>query len=161
MDAESSDPLISTQFSAGGGEGSAGGEKECPHCGAMIAPYAAYCPACGSPMAPLAVEKRAIAAAAYLTWAAGVVLLLLPAFRTQKFIRFHAWQSVLLWGVFTVLAVIGVLLSNVASAMVLLLVGILATLGMLFLWVVLTIKAWQGERFELPLFGEIAGRISG
>jgi uncharacterized membrane protein len=30
---------------------------------------------------------------------------------------------------------------------------------MLFLWIVLSIKAWQGERFELPVFGPLAGRM--
>jgi uncharacterized membrane protein len=120
---------------------------------------AVYCPACGWSLVPPAVEERALAAAAYLTWIAGGVLLILPAFRKQKFVRFHAWQSVLLWGAFTVVAVVGILLSNVASAMLLLLVGIVVTLAMAFLWVVLTIKAWQGERFEVPGFGLIAGRM--
>jgi uncharacterized membrane protein len=43
--------------------------------------------------------------------------------------------------------------------MAFLLFGILASLAMLFLWIVLTIKAWEGERFELPLFGEWAARM--
>jgi uncharacterized membrane protein len=30
---------------------------------------------------------------------------------------------------------------------------------MLFLWIVLTLKAWQGERFEVPLLGEWAARL--
>jgi uncharacterized membrane protein len=90
---------------------------------------------------------------------AGAVILLLPAFRKNRFVRFHAWQSILLWGVFLVLTGVALLLSNVAAAIVFLLVGILATLAMLFLWVVLSIKAWQGERFELPLFGELAARM--
>jgi uncharacterized membrane protein len=58
-----------------------------------------------------------------------------------------------------VLTGIALVLSNVAAAMVFLLLGILASLAMLFLWVVLTIKAWEGERFELPLFGALAGRM--
>jgi uncharacterized membrane protein len=43
--------------------------------------------------------------------------------------------------------------------MVFLLFGILASLAMLFLWIVLTLKAWQGERFEVPVFGEFAARL--
>ncbi len=50
-------------------------------------------------------------------------------------------------------------LSNVAAAMLFLLFGILASLAMLFLWIVLSIKAWEGERFELPLFGMLAERL--
>ena len=37
---------------------------------------------------------------AYLTFVPAAVLLFLPAFRNRRFVRFHAWQSVLLWGVF-------------------------------------------------------------
>jgi uncharacterized membrane protein len=85
--------------------------------------------------------------------------LLLPAFRKNRFVRFHAWQSVLLWGVFFVLTIAALFLSNVAAAMLFLLFGILASLAMLFLWIVLTLKAWQGERFEVPVFGEFAARL--
>ena len=38
--------------------------------------------------------------------------------------------------------------------------GILGSLAMFFLWVVLSLKAWQGERLELPLFGFLAERLS-
>ena len=119
----------------------------------------AFCPGCGWSMTPLLPAERAAAAAAYLTFVAGAVILLLPAFRKSRFVRFHAWQSVLLWGVFFILTIAALFLSNVAAAMVFLLFGILASLAMLFLWIVLTLKAWQGERFELPLFGEFAARL--
>ncbi len=110
-------------------------------------------------MAPLPPADRAVAALSYLTFVAGAVILFLPAFRNRRFVRFHAWQSVLLWGVFFVLTIAALLLSNVAPAMLWLFFGILASLAMLFLWIVLSIKAWQGERFELPLFGELAARM--
>jgi len=120
---------------------------------------AAFCPGCGWSMTPLAPAERAAAAVAYLTFVAGAVILFLPAFHNNRFVRFHAWQSILLWGVFFVLTIAALFLSNVAVAMVFLLFGILASLAMLFLWVVLTAKAWEGERFELPLFGELAARL--
>lgn len=110
-------------------------------------------------MAPLPPAERAAAAATYLTFVGAAVFLLLPAFRTHRFVRFHAWQSALLWAVFFVLTGVALILSNVTAAIVFLLLGILASLAMLFLWIVLTIKAWEGERFELPLFGAFAGRM--
>ncbi len=110
-------------------------------------------------MTPLPPADRAVAAIAYLTFVAGAVILMLPAFRNHRFVRFHAWQSILLWGVFFVLTTAALLLSNVAYAMLFLLFGILASLAMLFLWIVLSLKAWEGERFELPLFGELAARL--
>jgi uncharacterized membrane protein len=111
-------------------------------------------------MTPLPSADRAVAAVAYLTPVPAAVILFLPAFRKHGFVRFHAWQSVLLWGLFIVLAVVGFLSSNVASPMILLLLGILVVLAMLFLWIVLTIKAWLGERFELPFMGELAARLN-
>jgi uncharacterized membrane protein len=120
---------------------------------------AAYCPACGWSMTPLPPADRAIAAIAYFTFVPAALILFLPAYRSHRFVRFHAWQSVLLWGVFFVLTIAALFLSNVAAAMVFLLFGILASLAMFFLWIVLTFKAWEGERFELPLFGELAARL--
>ena len=55
---------------------------------------------------------------------------------------------------------VGVLVSNIAAAVALLLLAILGSLAMFFLWIVLSLKAWQGERFELPLFGFLAERLS-
>ena len=110
-------------------------------------------------MTPIPPAERAAAAVAYLTFIPAAVILFLPAFRKSRFVRFHAWQSVLLWAVFFILTTIALFLSNVAAAMVFLLFGILASLAMLFLWIVLSLKAWQGERFELPLFGDLAARL--
>jgi uncharacterized membrane protein len=104
-------------------------------------------------------RDRHLAALAYFTFAPAVVLLLLPDFRRERFIRFHAWQSATLWAAFLVVTTVALFLSNIAAAIFFLLFGILATLAMVFLWVVLSIKAWQGERFELPLFGILAARL--
>ena len=110
-------------------------------------------------MTPIPPAERAAVAVAYLTFVPAIVILFLAAFRNNRFVRFHAWQSILLWGVFLVLTIVALFVSNVAAAMVFLLFGILASLAMLFLWIVLTLKAWQGERFELPLFGDLAERM--
>jgi len=110
-------------------------------------------------MQPLSSAERLAAAGGYFTLVPATVFLFLPAFRKSRFVRFHAWQSVLLWVVFLLAAMAGILLSNVAAAVALLLIGILGSLGMFFLWIVLSLKAWQGERFELPLFGHLAERL--
>ena len=110
-------------------------------------------------MEPLTSAERLAAAGAYFTLVPAAVLLFVPAFRKSHFVRFHAWQSILLWGVFFVASVTGILISNIAAAVLLLLLGIVGSLGMFFLWIVLSLKAWQGERFALPLFGSLAERL--
>jgi uncharacterized membrane protein len=104
-------------------------------------------------------EERLAGAFAYLTLVPGVVLLFLPAFRESRFVRFHAWQSILLWSIFLALSVAALFLSNIGAAMYFLLFGVLASFAMFFLWIVLSFKAWQGERFELPLLGMLAERM--
>ena len=110
-------------------------------------------------MQPLDQAERLAAASAYFTLVPAVVLLFLPAFRKSLFVRFHAWQSILLWGIFLLASLIGILVSNIAAAVALLLIGILGVLAMFFLCTVLTLKAWRGERFELPLLGQLAERL--
>jgi uncharacterized membrane protein len=98
-------------------------------------------------MKRLPAADRAPAALAYLTLVPAVVFLLLPAYRRRMFVRFHAWQSVLLWAAFCLFTIGSLFLSNVTAAMVFLLFGILASLAMFFLW------------FVLPLFGLLAERL--
>lgn len=132
----------------------------CPYCDSPMPATATFCPGCGRSMKPIPRAERLAAALAYLTLLPAAVLLFLPAFRGNQFVRFHAWQSVLLWGVFFVLTVIAVFLSNITAAVVFLLMGTLASLAMFFLWVVLSLKAWRGEQFELPVFGILALRLA-
>ncbi|MBZ5654531.1 MAG: hypothetical protein LAO56_04535 [Acidobacteriia bacterium] len=120
---------------------------------------ATFCPGCGHAMKGIPPADRVLAALAYLTLVPAAVLLFLPGNRHSAFVRFHAWQSLLLWGAFVLLSIVAILLSNIAATTVFLLLGILALLAMFFLWVVLSLKAWQGELFELPVLGMLAGRL--
>jgi uncharacterized membrane protein len=131
----------------------------CPECGSSMPASAAYCPGCGRAMGHFSPAERWAAAAAYCTLIPAIVLLYLPRFRGSRFVRFHAWQSIFLWGVFLAASTIAVVLSNFAAAIILLLLGILASLAMFFLWIVLSVKAWLGEQLELPLFGPWAARM--
>jgi uncharacterized membrane protein len=123
------------------------GSIACTHCGSAMLANAPFCPTCERSMRPLPAAERVAAAIAYLTLVPAAALLFLPAFRGSRFVRFHAFQSILLWGIFIVVTVIALFLSDLAS------------LAMFFLWVVLTVKAWQGERFEVPFLGALAARL--
>ncbi len=90
--------------------------------------------------------------AAMLSYLAGVItgLIFFLIEKENKFVRFHAMQSILTFGFFLVL--------NVALGMVpggwsmVSLVGI----AQLIVWIVVLIKAYQGEKFKLPVVGDIA-----
>lgn len=94
------------------------------------------------------LPRNTAAALSYiLGWVTGIVFLLIE--REDKFVRFHAMQSIVTFGLLTVISfvpVIGWILSPLV-----LIVGFV-------LWLVLIFKAYQGEEFMLPVIGEFAKR---
>ncbi len=96
----------------------------------------------------------------------GVVFLMIEK---DPFVRFHAYQSILLsvaWIVFWIAWTIvsGILFHipflGFIAVMVGLLVSLVLGLGMLVLVVVLIIKAAQGEKWKLPFIGAMAEKYA-
>ena len=82
-------------------------------------------------------------------WITGLIFFLNE--KENRFVRFHAMQSIITFGSLTVLfMVIGFM-----PFVNLILVPILAILQVI-LWIILMVKAYQGELFKLPIIGEIA-----
>lgn len=84
----------------------------------------------------------------------GIIFLVLE--KENAFIRFHAMQSVIVFG--------GLFVVNVVLGFVPILGWLTGTiLGLigLVLWVVLMFKAYQGEKYKLPYIGEIAEKQLG
>ena len=84
-----------------------------------------------------------------LGWISGLVFFLIE--KRNKFVRFHALQSIIVFGVLTLasivigwIPVIGLVINS--------LIWVLA----IVLWILLMIKAYQGEKFKLPWAGELA-----
>jgi uncharacterized membrane protein len=102
-------------------------------------------------------NDRLIGASAYLTFVPAVVFIFLKPFQQRKFIRFHAFQSLFFWGAVIVFVMMGLLASMFGWLFLWMLTGAVIGLGLCFTWLLLCIKALQGERFELPWLGPLAG----
>ena len=89
-----------------------------------------------------------------LGWVSGIIFLLLE--RENKFVRFHAIQSIV---VFAVLSVAGIILGwiPILGGAFSAIIGVLSFI----LWIVLMVKAYQGSRYKLPWAGDFAERRSG
>ena len=109
------------------------------------------------------LEPNIAAALAYLAGPFSGILLLL-AERTSRFVRFHAWQSMLGLGGLGALAVVFLL-----SAFLALLVSpsgftfmywlaFLTAIGWVLLWAVCLVQAFNGRPWKLPVVGNIAER---
>lgn len=84
-----------------------------------------------------------------LGWVSGLVFLLFGG--DNRFVRFHALQSIFLFGGISVLGLLLGFLPTVGAAL-----GSALSLIGLICWVYLMVKAYQNERIELPVVGELA-----
>jgi|GEM_PF-1398949 len=85
-----------------------------------------------------------------LGWITGVVIFILET--ANKTVRFHAMQSIIVFGGLNVLIIVVGMFLGPASILV-------SGLG-LALWLVLMIKAYNRENFKLPVLGDIAWNIA-
>ncbi|HUV44441.1 MAG TPA: DUF4870 domain-containing protein [Dehalococcoidales bacterium] len=85
-----------------------------------------------------------------LGWITGIIFLLIE--QDNKFVRFHATQSIIVFGIVTVA---GIILSFVPF------VGWLVPAISFILWVVLMVKAYQGTKYKIPWAGNLAEKWAG
>jgi len=89
-----------------------------------------------------------------LGWISGLVFILIE--KENKFVRFHAMQSIIVFGVLSVASIVlgWIPLLNVV------IVPLISVLG-LVLWIVLMVKAYQGDKYKLPWAGDLAEKQVG
>jgi len=83
----------------------------------------------------------------------GIIFYLIE--KDNKFVRFHAMQSIVVFGALIVANIV-LMFIPVIGWVLMPIVGILG----LILWILLMIKAYQGEYFKLPIAGDIAEKNS-
>lgn len=146
----------------------------CPDCGEEVDEDMEFCANCGASLegessgtqggrsgrrsgrTSLDMEENLEGALCYvLTWLTGIIFFVLE--EESDFVRFHAMQSIV---TFLPLFVLNMLLSPwIFGFRLFSLVSTLSTLVwilIIVLIVVLAVKAYQGERFKLPIAGDIA-----
>jgi uncharacterized membrane protein len=144
----------------------------CPECAAQMPEASTFCPGCGLAMQ---VPQRAqgkvgpfpeniAGALAYLTFIPAILFLSLAPYNKNRFVRFHSLQCLMLWGALIVIAaalrLAAVVLNFVPTLGPLLIVLLsgMTVFAAVVLWLVLIVKALQGESWKLPLLGDFAER---
>ena len=102
------------------------------------------------------LTDNSAAGLAYITIIPAIIFLVVAPYNQKPFVRFHAWQSIFLC------------IAAVAIHIVLLLIPIIGwilsipvSLAILVIWVICLVKAFGGQRFELPLIGKFAAQQAG
>ncbi len=155
------------------------GSAACPACGAVqgaappsaapvgYPPPAAY-PA-AAPAASAGLSPNLAGALAYLLGLlTGIVFLVLDPFKNDRFVKFHAFQSIFFnvawiafWIVWTIL---GFALGAVSHGLFFIIsipVNLVLGFGGLFLWLFLMYQAYQGKIYKLPIVGPLAAKQAG
>lgn len=125
------------------------------YAGAGAAPAANY----AQPAAAGMTDNVAGALCYVLGLITGIVFLVLAPYNQNKFVRFHAFQAIFFHvafiGIWIVEAIISMMLPWSLSV-VMSLIGLVVWLGGIAVWVWLIVKAYQGEKFKLPVIGDLA-----
>jgi uncharacterized membrane protein len=117
-----------------------------------------------APGVPVPSPDKLTAALAYVTFLPAILFVLVEPFKRNRFVRFHSFQSIyfavatipvaialrILYSVLTLIPVLGFLLAWLCMAV--------ALLGWGILWLVLLVKALQGQTFRLPGIGSLADK---
>ena len=133
----------------------------CGSCGASVAagdaPAPASAPAAGGATSS-GLTSNVAGALAYFTVIPAIIFLVAEPYNKDKFIRFHAFQCLFLaaasfvlflgLGLFSIIPVIGWIVG-------LLLIPLLV-LGMFAVVIFTMYKAYNNERFQLPVIGKLA-----
>ena len=102
---------------------------------------------------------------AYLTFIPAIIFLVVAPYNQKASIRFHSWQSILL---FAAMVVIDIALAIVLGILTFIipwyLIGSiwwLIRLAWLVIWLLPMINAFQGKRIKLPIIGDFAEKQAG
>jgi uncharacterized membrane protein len=94
----------------------------------------------------------------------GIVFLVLDPYNKDRFVRFHAFQAIFFHVAWIVLIIASSIISSVLPwGLIFLgsLISFAVSLGGLLLWLYVMYKAYQNERFKLPVIGDLAERQAG
>lgn len=99
-------------------------------------------------------NEKLMGALAYLLGPiTGIVLLLIE--KKNSFVRFHAMQSTVLFGAFFLFnIVLGII--PVLGWIIALIISPILAIASFILWLFLMWKAYSGEKYKLPFFGDLA-----
>src|SRR5271170_4797255 len=138
------------------------GAPFCPQCGAPVAASAAPAPVVVVPSGTTGLQENVAGLLCYLLgWLTGIIFLLIDK---RPFVRFHAAQSIVVFGALFVIRVIlsfGIIGSGLYGWGLWSLISMCVSLVTLVAWIVLMVMAYQGKMFEVPIAAGVAKSIAG
>lgn len=116
-----------------------------------------------TPTAQSGLSENAAGGLAYITIIPAIIFLVVEPYNRSSYIRFHSWQCIFMAIAWIVIDVAIMIFGRFLPFMGLLAFALypLISLAMLILWIMVLIKAFNGERFKLPIIGDMAAKQAG
>ncbi len=161
----------------------------CAKCGNQLAEGSGFCGSCGTAVAGQSVTPSTGAAVqpaqsnttstgmtnnvagclSYLFgWITGLIFLLIDPYKNDKFVRFHAFQSIFfnvaVFGAWVAIFILSTILGFITRGLGFFLMGPLLTLvwiGVVVIWIICMVKAYGNQKFKLPFIGDLAEKQAG
>lgn len=98
-------------------------------------------------------------------WITGLIFLVLDPYKNDKTVRFHAFQSIFfnlsMIVVYIAFIFLGFILSMMHLGLLMLPVSFILGIGIFGLWLFLMFKAYNNDKFKLPIIGDLAEKQAG
>ncbi|HXR15902.1 MAG TPA: DUF4870 domain-containing protein [Terriglobales bacterium] len=143
----------------------------CTVCGAQTPDGSTVCQACSRSGAPAAQPAAATPGGltdnvagmlAYVTIIPAIVFLVMEPYNRSRFIRFHSFQSIFFAVAWTALWIgLSIIVHIPLLGWLTILIWPLIGLAGFVIWLVLLLKANQGQMFKLPIIGDMAEKQAG
>ena len=167
----------------------------CQSCGAVLTADTRFCQSCGSPteikvdvsttpaegsaavavMSPpgetgsKTMDTNVVGALTYLAgFLTGIIFLVLDPYKSNSFVRFHAFQSIFFnvawvgfWIVWMILSAVLTPLTAGIFGLIALPLMLIFTLAGFGIWLFLMYQAYQQKLFRLPIVGKFAAEQAG
>lgn len=152
----------------------------CQSCGTALFQEGTVCTTCSGNAQPASVrtmpapassglQANAAGALAYLGGIiTGVIFLVIDPFKTDRFVRFHSFQSIFFnvaWiGVWIAWMILGFVLGAITKGIFFLIampINLLLMVGGFCLWAYLMYSAYQRKAVKLPVIGALAAKQAG
>ena len=103
------------------------------------------------------LSDNAASGLAYITIIPAIIFLVVPPYNQKPLVRFHSWQSIFLCIAYFVFHV-GIYVLGKIPMMFLITIplSMLVGLGFFILWLIVLIKAFNGQLFKIPVIGDFA-----
>jgi len=106
---------------------------------------------------PQGLTDNAAGGLAYVTFIPAIIFLVLAPYNRISYVRFHSWQSIFLGIAYLAVDVVMMILGRMPIlGWSTLFLWPLVALAFFIVWIIVLIKAFNGERFKLPIIGNLA-----